>query len=40
MALFLPYVFYGTTMERDKEHKIGLHYNAFSERRTTIIARL
>jgi hypothetical protein len=22
--------FGGTTMERDKEHKIGLHYNTFS----------
>ena len=39
MSLFLPYVFL-IMMERDKESKIGLHYYAFSETRTTIRARL
>jgi hypothetical protein len=27
---FFRMFFWGTTMERDKEHKIGLHYNKFS----------
>merc|ERR1719159_46409 len=31
--------FHGTTMERDKEHRIGPHYNAFSERRMPTISK-